>query len=547
MDSSTTPSQTSTPPISGTSPKENIWSIALQKLPAKDRESLDTLTHSNNVGVLADIIQAAQLKRAEALQKRWKFNWKGRTYVVRDHLEKIIAWVEKFKAVGDAAVQYDPAHAALPWACVRFFLQVAVDNVKTFGIMAENMGQISNIVAQCAIVEDLYLTRGLKVTQSLEDSLAHLYARILAFLVRAIKYYSNSTMKNLAGSFLADAEAAQSFSSTVSVEQGDVDRCVRVAEGEIREFDATKSDQVSLQRVTCLKNILESLKSPITRINADVSQLLVLAQETDRLTILKSISTLPYPSHHQAAARGRLEASGQWLLHHPSFINWRCSSSSTIFWLHGIPGCGKTKLCSVVIDDIKATETDSHELLAFFYCARDPREPRRGQCVSVMQSLLRQVTALSPTRTISQPVKARHDRIQDEGFGDREWTEDECVETLIEVMDIYPSLTILIDALDECDSDERMSVLQCLKRVREESANLVKIFITSRDDIDIMASLADASDIRVSATYNSDDISRFVDEKVDAMMDSRARVYGPGSQELRDEVRATLSSKAQGM
>jgi len=547
MDSSTTPGQTSTPPISTASPKESIWSIALRTLPAKDRESLDTLTHSNNVGVLADVIQAAQLKRDEALLKRWKFNWKGRTYVVRDHLEKIIAWVEKFKAVGDAAVQYDPAHAALPWACVRFFLQVAVDNVKTFGIMAENMGQISNIVAQCAIVEDLYLTRGLKVTQSLEDSLAHLYARILAFLARAIKSYSNSTMKNLARSFLADAEAAQSFSSTVSVEQGGVDRCVMVAEGEIREFDASKSDQVSLQRVTCLKNILESLKSPITRINADVSQLLVLAQETDRLTILKSISTLPYPSHHQAAARGRLEASGQWLLHHPSFINWRCSSSSTIFLVHCFPGCGKTKLCSVVIDDIRATEINSHELLAFFYCARDPREPRRGQCVSVMQSLLRQVTALSPTRTISQPVKARHDKIQDEGFGDREWTEDECVETLIEVMDIYPSLTILIDALDECDSDERMSVLQCLKRVREESANLVKIFITSRDDIDIMASLADASDIRVSATYNSDDISRFVDEKVDAMMDSRARVYGPGSQELRDEVRATLSSKAQGM
>src|SRR6478609_3009373 len=102
MDSSTTPGQTSTPSISTASPKESIWSIALQKLPAKDRESLDTLTHSNNVGVLAEIFQAAQLKRAEALQKRWKFNWKGRTYVVRDHLETIIAWVEKFKAVGDA-------------------------------------------------------------------------------------------------------------------------------------------------------------------------------------------------------------------------------------------------------------------------------------------------------------------------------------------------------------------------------------------------------------------------------------------------------------
>ncbi len=38
--------------------------------------------------------------------------------------EKIVVWVRKFKAVGDIAVQYDPAHASLPWAGVRLILQV---------------------------------------------------------------------------------------------------------------------------------------------------------------------------------------------------------------------------------------------------------------------------------------------------------------------------------------------------------------------------------------------------------------------------------------
>ena len=32
--------------------------------------------------------------------------------------------MNKFKEVGDIAVQYDPGHAALPWAAIRFFLQV---------------------------------------------------------------------------------------------------------------------------------------------------------------------------------------------------------------------------------------------------------------------------------------------------------------------------------------------------------------------------------------------------------------------------------------
>ena len=41
-----------------------------------------------------------------------------------DLFGKVIRWIDLFKQVGDAAVQYDPVHAALPWAGVRFLLQV---------------------------------------------------------------------------------------------------------------------------------------------------------------------------------------------------------------------------------------------------------------------------------------------------------------------------------------------------------------------------------------------------------------------------------------
>ena len=48
----------------------------------------------------------------------------GETIILRDVMEKIIVWVERFIAVGDAAIQYDPAHAAPAWAAIRFVLQV---------------------------------------------------------------------------------------------------------------------------------------------------------------------------------------------------------------------------------------------------------------------------------------------------------------------------------------------------------------------------------------------------------------------------------------
>ena len=59
-------------------------------------------------------------------QKRWTVS-RGpnkNALVLRDVFANIASLVEKFIAVGDIAVQYDPGHAALPWAAVRFLLQV---------------------------------------------------------------------------------------------------------------------------------------------------------------------------------------------------------------------------------------------------------------------------------------------------------------------------------------------------------------------------------------------------------------------------------------
>lgn len=57
-------------------------------------------------------------------QEKWKFNVGGKVINLRDRAEKILEWVDKFKQIGDIAIQYDPVHAALPWAGIRFLLQV---------------------------------------------------------------------------------------------------------------------------------------------------------------------------------------------------------------------------------------------------------------------------------------------------------------------------------------------------------------------------------------------------------------------------------------
>jgi hypothetical protein len=45
---------------------------------------------------------------------------------------------------------------------------------------------------------------------------------------------------------------------------------------------------------------------------------------------------------------------------------------------------------------------------------------------------------------------------------------------------------IVIDALDECDPGKRADLFDLLNDIRDQSLNLVKIFVSSRDDSDIV-------------------------------------------------------------
>lgn len=75
--------------------------------------------------MLDDLLRVVAEKRRICLEKQWKYTRRnGDTVVIRDSLNKVVEWIKRFQEVGDVAIQYDPAHAALPWAGIRFLLKV---------------------------------------------------------------------------------------------------------------------------------------------------------------------------------------------------------------------------------------------------------------------------------------------------------------------------------------------------------------------------------------------------------------------------------------
>ena len=123
----------SSPPIlplcTKTPQPRDLWKDALQKLSSGDQEAVGELKISLSAQkqfseMIEELLDLTTKVQDKCQSKSYKFPFKGKEIIMRDVAGKIIFWLNKFKEVGDVAVNFDPVHASLPWAGVRFLLQV---------------------------------------------------------------------------------------------------------------------------------------------------------------------------------------------------------------------------------------------------------------------------------------------------------------------------------------------------------------------------------------------------------------------------------------
>lgn len=110
------------PPAVAQSTEPSLWERAFNQLSDKDKNTLSFPDANKNT--FDSILEATRKSRDDCLARGVKFTFRGKDIIVRDVAEKLLTWVDKFKSIVDVAIQFDPVHAALPWAGVRFLLQV---------------------------------------------------------------------------------------------------------------------------------------------------------------------------------------------------------------------------------------------------------------------------------------------------------------------------------------------------------------------------------------------------------------------------------------
>lgn len=103
----------------------DLWTKAYNELPVRYKQDLERLDNTNEpekLEVLKQLLEDVMEAKRENIARRWKFKWGKKEINVREKAERLVGWIEKFKEVVNTSVQYDPVHAALPWAGIKFIL-----------------------------------------------------------------------------------------------------------------------------------------------------------------------------------------------------------------------------------------------------------------------------------------------------------------------------------------------------------------------------------------------------------------------------------------
>lgn len=255
----------------------------------------------------------------------------------------------------------------------------------------------------------------------------------------------------------------------------------------------------------------------------------------ERRRILGCLSTVNPYSNHTAARDKHGTSTGAWLLESSEFVKWQRDKHSSL-WLNGIPGAGKTILCSTAIDFLQRSRKVDEAVLIWYF---DFSDDQKQSLDALLRSLLAQACELLdqiPPEVVdlfaTNKANARHPSLDHR--------------TLLDLMKTvfasFENVLIVIDALDE--SCEVSNVLDLLHDLKVADFENVKWLVTSRQKREIEESLLgiQTAVVPLDNVFIDADIRCYVAE----CLTQDSKLYSKPTR-IKQQIEDTLTEKAHGM
>ncbi|KAH6977823.1 hypothetical protein EDB82DRAFT_502657 [Fusarium venenatum] len=476
------------------SSKADLWDKALANInePEHDRRivavikifaenpSGDNATTNGRPSTTKDLAKDISERMAKAIrdgqeakeQREWKVTIGHREYSTRGLVEKTVDILNKFVGVGDVAVSFDPVHAALPWAAVRFVLVTLAASDELRSQIMFGLAKVTSLILQCDTYRRVYTASGptlqppAEILEVLEASVVQTYTKSLLFLGFA---YQRQQSKMAIASAPFRVGEVESYIESLQESGNRLSQAADYCE-----------KQCSLQNRTKVKELLGCAKES-HHIMQTHSVLLMDIHQRLVFDKLKTAEGAAYDSHaneHEARChpQTRVDLLAQ-------IYKWANDpDSECIYWLQGMAGTGKSTISRTVAYELSCKEA----LGASFFFKRG--EGDRGRAARFFPTI-----AIQLVRRLPSLIPHIQDAIEtDSHIG--EMAVSKQFENLIRLPltkipsnpQNSPTVVIVIDALDECDQERDMqAIVGLMSRVKEVTSVRVKFFVTSRPEIPV--------------------------------------------------------------
>lgn len=257
---------------------------------------------------------------------------------------------------------------------------------------------------------------------------------------------------------------------------------------------------------------------------------------------LKDWLNAPDPStNYNRAIQQRHPGTGMWFLQSEAYANWKAERYEFL-WLHGLVGCGKTVLSSIIIEHLQKESPLPYTNLLYFFFDFNDKEKQSHE--KMMRTFMQQLSVQEESsRHVLEQVSERYaGRNEQPGLTFLE-------NTFASMLNQAAHTRIVIDALDE--SSQRRDTLEWLRRIsanQTNASNMLSVIVTSRREFDIESAflkwVSESDILQIGADDVNKDISNFVQSQI--QLDPRLERWR-NFRDVQIEIESKLVEKADGM
>ncbi|KAJ5362407.1 hypothetical protein N7541_003251 [Penicillium brevicompactum] len=471
------------------SPRRNLWALAFDGLDDSRKKHIpaDGLPATD---AIQGVIDETTAKYKEWQEKGLTIHRKnGKNINVRDTAEKIMGAAMEAQGAISTLVSFDPTgHASSAWTVISFGMSIVQNRLDRRDAIFQSSEYLAETLAYFAIVDVKYRNQGVESDERLDQALLKVYSAILEFTAEVKKGQDeNEASRTLHSIFALTDQPLSQLKSAIGV-----------------QYEITKKWLVLAANLGDRKRADDHLAK--TDENIKISKNIESKVQTlEEENILAWVSNATYSDRQRELQAKRLHDTGVWILDSPEYNDWKYTAGD-ILWLPGISGCGKSVLCSTVIQDLEdVCRVDPSRSLAYWYFQFGVNWTQSVN--DLARSLIRQLSRSPLVSSVKDLWKEHHQK----------GSQPDSKAILAVLNDIISSISgqvyLVFDALDECPGNvslsQRESLLSLLTDLIEQHKDKVHILATSRPEQDISQQLREFSMFDLES-YLAEDVKTFV-------------------------------------